>query len=64
MTMEETLACFAEGVGQQVGALVKCLIQQEIQTHLQRIEQLQAIVNGGACTPTISSNTNGETPTA
>lgn len=64
MNLEHTLECFAEGLGQQVGALVKCLVQQEMQSHLQRIEQLQSILNGEVCTTTEGISTNGENPTA
>lgn len=64
MTLEQTLECFAEGVGQQVGELVKCLVRQEMQSHMQRIEQLQSILNGQTCITTTGLNTNGENSTA
>lgn len=62
MTLERTLECFAEGVGRQVGDLVRCLVQAEMASHIQRIEQLQAVLSGQNCTPAGSVTTDGEPP--
>lgn len=59
---KEQLECAFEGIGRQVGDLVRCLVQQEIAAKTQQIEQLQAMLNGQACIPAGSVTTDGEPP--
>jgi hypothetical protein len=59
---KEQLECAFEGIGRQVGELVRCMVQAEIATQTQRIEQLQALLLGQACQPSDSAATEGEPP--
>ena len=47
---KEQLECAFEGIGRQVGDLVRCLVQQEIAAKTQQIEQLQAMTTGTGAT--------------
>jgi hypothetical protein len=60
--LEDVLNCAFEGIGRQVGELVRCMVQAEIATQTQRIEQLQALLLGQACKPSDSVTTEGEPP--
>jgi hypothetical protein len=62
--LDKKLECAFAGIGAEVGKLVRCLIQQELATHVARIEQLNAILTGGACAPTASNSNDGESPAA
>jgi hypothetical protein len=59
--LNEQLECAFEGIGAQVGNLIRCLVKQEVESHLARIQQLQSILDGNVCTTTISND--GENPT-
>lgn len=48
-TIERQLECAFADIGAQVGALIRCMVDQEIATHIARIEQLHAVLNGTAC---------------
>ena len=47
--LEEKLKCLVEVLGKNVGDVLRCMVQSEIQSHVQRIEQLQATLNGSIC---------------
>ena len=53
-----------QGIGQQVGELIRCIVKQEISSHEKKIEQLQALLEGRACAPVISQTTEEEPPAA
>lgn len=48
----ETLECIMDQMGESIGAVLRCVIQQEIQSHMDRIIQLQNILQTGICVPT------------
>jgi hypothetical protein len=48
---QETLECLVAQMGETVGSVLKCVIQQEIQAHMDRIVQLQNILETGVCVP-------------
>jgi hypothetical protein len=48
-TLEEKLQCIFADVGSQVGELVRCLIQAEVASHMDRIQQLQSVLDGALC---------------
>jgi hypothetical protein len=57
-----TQECLIAQMGQEIGSLLRCIIQQEIQSHMDRINQLQNILQTGPCvteTPPTVSNTEG-----
>jgi hypothetical protein len=62
-TLAEQLECAFAGIGHEVGTLVRCMVQQELAVHLQRIEQLQSLLTNGTCTPTSSLTIDRENPT-
>lgn len=58
-TLQETYECLVEKMGLELGALLRCIVQQEIQSHADRINQLQQILNGSTCKPGESNPSNG-----
>jgi hypothetical protein len=63
MTKDE-LECAFEGIGRQVGELVRCMVQTEIAAKTQQIEQLQLLLLGQRCQPSDSLIAERETPTS
>jgi hypothetical protein len=47
--LEEKLKCAFSDIGAQVGDLVRCMVAAEVAAHVARIQQLQAVLNGTAC---------------
>lgn len=60
--LKQQLECAFEGIGRQVGELVRCMVQSEIAGHMDRIQQLQAVLSGQACKPSDSVTTGGDSP--
>lgn len=63
-TLEHQLGCAFADIGAQIGALVRCMVDQEIATHIARIEQLHAVLNGTACEPSPSIQQSEAPPAA
>ena len=63
--IEEKFKCFAEVLGDQLGDLVRCMVEAEIANHTSRIQQLTNILNGNICDSSVteSSDTGSTTPT-
>ena len=51
--LDEKLQCAFALIGMQVGDLIKCLVTQEIASNMNRINQLNNILNGNACDMTL-----------
>jgi hypothetical protein len=49
MTTNTTIECLVAQMGTEIGSLLRCIIQQEIQSHMDRINQLQNILQTGPC---------------
>jgi hypothetical protein len=49
ITLEEKLDCLVDVMGKQIGDVLRCIIQAEMQSHIARIEQLQAALDGVNC---------------
>lgn len=70
MTFQEKMECTFASIGNEVGQLVRCLVQQELAIHTQRIEQLQSILMNGTCTTSsgtsslTTAQTDGDSPAA
>jgi len=47
--LEEKLICAFSDVGAQIGDLIRCIVQAEIASHISKIDQLQAVLNGATC---------------
>jgi hypothetical protein len=47
--LNEKLQCIFANVGAQVGDILRCMVSQEISQNLNRIQQLNAILNGNDC---------------
>lgn len=47
--LDEKLQCIFADVGVQVGEILRCMIAQEISASLNKIQQLNAILNGNDC---------------
>jgi uncharacterized protein YktB (UPF0637 family) len=47
--LDEKLRCIFEEVGAQVGEVLRCMIQNEVASHVARIQQLQSVLDGTAC---------------
>jgi hypothetical protein len=56
------LECAFQAVGQNIGEMVRCMVQAEIATHMARIQQLQSVLSGTTCAPTDSVIAGGDTP--
>lgn len=57
--LEQKLSCIVTGLGEQVGEMMRCLIQSEIDSHLARIRELELLMRGLGCEPQQST---GEVP--
>jgi hypothetical protein len=62
--LDEKLSCFAVAIGEQIGELLHCLVQAEIASHMQRISDLQAVLNGQSCATDSPSQLENATPPA
>jgi hypothetical protein len=62
--LDEKLSCFAVAIGEQIGELLHCLVQAEIASHMQRISDLQAVLNGQGCSTDSPSTLENATPPA
>jgi hypothetical protein len=49
MANNDTIECLVAQMGTEIGSLLRCIIQQEIQSHMDRINQLQTILQTGPC---------------
>jgi hypothetical protein len=47
--LEEKLQCVMMDAGSQIGDLIRCIIEAEVNAQLSKIQQLQAVLNGTAC---------------
>jgi hypothetical protein len=47
--LEEKLQCVMMDAGSQIGELIRCIIEAEVNAQLSKIQQLQAVLNGTAC---------------
>lgn len=47
--LEEKLQCVMIDAGAQIGDLIRCIIEAEVNAQLSKIQQLQAVLNGTAC---------------
>jgi hypothetical protein len=50
--LQDTLNCAFAEVGSQVGELIRCMIEQEIDSHFRRITQLNSILSSDTCETT------------
>jgi hypothetical protein len=48
--LEEKLNCAFADVGSQIGDILRCMIEAEVAAQVARIQQLQAVLDGTACT--------------
>jgi hypothetical protein len=62
--LDEKLSCFATAIGEQIGELLHCMVQAEIASHMQRIADLQAVLNGQKCNDSTSIQPENATPPA
>lgn len=53
--LEDKLSCILADVGTQIGQLIKCIVIQEVDMHMQRITQLNSILNGTTCNTNVES---------
>lgn len=56
------LECAFQAVGQNIGEMVRCMVQAEIATHMTRIQQLQGVLSGTTCVQTEGVIASGDTP--
>jgi hypothetical protein len=56
-TLDEKLQCAFASIGVQIGDLMRCIISQEIASNLNRVSQLNNILNGGICDTSAASST-------
>lgn len=47
--LKDKLECAFAGIGEQVGSLIRCMVQQEIAAHASRIQELNTMLLGTAC---------------
>jgi hypothetical protein len=57
-TLDEKLQCAFASIGVQIGDLMRCIISQEIASNLNRVSQLNNILNGGICDTSAASGIN------
>lgn len=62
--LEEKLKCAFADAGAQIGALLRCMITAEVASHMARVEQLNAVLNGTACAESQSTPLGEESPAA
>jgi hypothetical protein len=48
-TLEDKLKCAFTEVGDQVGEIIRCMVEQEIAANLSRIQQLNSLLSGNVC---------------
>jgi hypothetical protein len=61
-SLEDQLSCAFADIGGQIGELIRCLIDQEIASHMGRINQLNAVLSGTVCEPSQSRLPSEESP--
>lgn len=59
--LKDKLECAFAGIGEHVGSIIRCMVQQEIAAHASRIQELNAVLNG-VCEPTASQVTDRDIP--
>jgi len=47
--LQEKLDCIFADVGSQIGDILRCMVEQEVASHVSRIKQLQGILSGDIC---------------
>jgi hypothetical protein len=47
--IQEKFNCAFAEIGSQIGDILRCLISQEIDMHMNRITQLSSIIDGNVC---------------
>lgn len=62
--LKDKLECAFAGIGEQVGSLIRCMVQQEIAAHASRIQELNAVLTGSVCEPSASQVTDRDKPAA
>ncbi len=52
--LQEKLNCIFTDVGAQLGDVLRCMVEQEISSHMARVQQLNTLLSGAVCdsTPT------------
>lgn len=50
--LQEKLNCAFAEVGNQMGEILRCMIDQEIAMHINRLAQLNNLLSGDVCEPT------------
>jgi hypothetical protein len=54
--LQAKLECMFADMGAQIGDVLRCMIEQEVASHVARLGQLQALLNGGCESPTSDSS--------
>jgi hypothetical protein len=49
--LQEKLECMFADMGAQIGDVLRCMIEQEVASHVARLAQLQSLLNGGCESP-------------
>ena len=49
VSLDEKLQCAFAVIGAQVGDLIRCMVTQEIAANMNRVQQLNNILNGVVC---------------
>ena len=49
MSQSDELQCAFDGIGREVGNLVRCLVAQEMAMHTARLQALTELLSGGTC---------------
>lgn len=64
--LDTKLQCIFADIGAQVGELVRCMVDAEMASHMARINQLQALLDGTICStpPESPGNQPGGVPPA
>lgn len=47
--LQDKLECMFAEIGAQMGDVLRCMIEQEVASHVARITQLNGILNGTLC---------------
>jgi hypothetical protein len=56
------LKCVFADVGFQIGEILRCMVTDEINTHMARIKQLRAVLNGESCSSTPTTTESAGNP--
>jgi hypothetical protein len=56
--LEEKFACFATVIGQEMGDIIRCMVEAEIVAQTEKIRNLQLLLSGTVCEPTLPDNTS------